>query len=65
MFEAIKKLFFIELNIFGGFLAFDGVKVWCGEQGVTDFGPYGGLLVRSREKKWRVERRGGGTLNFF
>ena len=42
MFEAIKKLFFIELNIFGGFLAFDGVKVWCGEQGVTDFGPYGG-----------------------
>ena len=22
---------------------FKGVKVWCGEQGVTDFGPYGGL----------------------
>ena len=27
----------------GGFLVFKGVKVWCGEQGVTDFGPYGGL----------------------
>ena len=27
----------------GGFLVFNGVKVWCGEQGVTDFGPYGGL----------------------
>ena len=49
----------IELNFFGGFLAFDGVKVWCGEQGVIDFGPYGGLLVRLRKKKWRVERRRG------
>ena len=27
----------------GGFLVLKGVKVWCGEQGVTDFGPYGGL----------------------
>merc|ERR1712127_601316 len=27
----------------GGFLVFNGVKVWCGEQGITDFGPYGGL----------------------
>merc|ERR1712127_890283 len=27
----------------GGFLVFNSVKVWCGEQGVTDFGPYGGL----------------------
>merc|ERR1711936_1278097 len=29
----------------GGFLVFKGVKIWCGEQGITDFGPYGGLPV--------------------
>merc|ERR1719285_702003 len=29
----------------GGFLVFNGVKIWCGEQGITDFGPYGGLPV--------------------
>merc|ERR1711935_726816 len=25
----------------GAFLLFRGVKVWCGNQGVDDFGPYG------------------------
>merc|ERR1719336_2555363 len=29
----------------GGFLVFKGVKIWCGEQGITDFGPCGGLPV--------------------
>ena len=29
----------------GGFLVFNGVKVWCGEQGITDFGPYGSYVA--------------------
>ena len=34
----------------GAFLLFRGVKVWCGGQGVTDFGPYGALPVEEEEE---------------
>ena len=29
----------------GAFLLFKGVKTWCGEQGITDFGPYGSYVA--------------------
>ena len=34
----------------GAFLLFRGVKVWCGEQGITEFGPYGALPVEEEEE---------------
>ena len=39
----------------GGFLVFKGVKIWCGEQGITDFGPYGGLPVEGSGEASDVE----------
>merc|ERR1711935_954249 len=34
----------------GAFLLFKGVKVWCGSQGVNDFGPYGALPAEETEE---------------
>merc|ERR1711892_137378 len=34
----------------GAFLLFRGVKVWCGSQGVNDFGPYGALPAEETEE---------------
>merc|ERR1712106_978929 len=34
----------------GAFLLFKGVKVWCGSQGVNDFGPYGALPTEETEE---------------